>query len=87
MVLEAIKCPHCGEVELVKKHGKTEKGTQRYRCYACKKSFLRDYSYRAHLPEVKVQMSEMAMNGNGIRDTARVLKVNKNTVVSHFKKK
>jgi transposase-like protein len=29
----------------------------------------------------------MAMNGNGVRDTARVLKVSQNTVISHFKKK
>ena len=28
----------------------------------------------------------MAMNGNGIRDTARVLKVNRNTVMNYFKK-
>lgn len=87
MVLEAIKCPHCNEVESVKRHGRTEKGTQRYRCYACKKSFLRDYSYRAHVPEVKAQIIQMAMNGNGVRDTARVLKVSQNTVISHFKKK
>ena len=38
------------------------------------------------MPEVKAQMSQMAMNGNGIRDTARVLKVNRNTVMNHFKK-
>ncbi len=87
MVLEAIKCPYCSEVELVKKHGRAVKGTQRYRYYACKKSFLRDSSYRAHLREVKVQMSEMAMKGNGILDTAHAPKVNKNTMVSYFFKK
>lgn len=87
MVYEAIQCPHCHEAESVKKHGTSKQGTQRYRCYACKKCFLTQYSYRAHLPEVKAQMSEMALNGNGIRDTARVLKVNRNTVMNHFKKK
>jgi transposase-like protein len=87
MVLEAIKCPHSGEVEPVKRHGRTAKGTQRYRCYACKKSFLTDYSYRGHKPDVKAQISQMAMNGSGVRDTARVLKVSQNTVISHFKKK
>lgn len=87
MVLEAIKCPHCNEVEPVKRHGTTKKGTQRYRCYACKKSFLLDYSYRGHLPEVKAKIIEMAMNGSGVQDTARVLKVSQNTVIGHFKKK
>jgi hypothetical protein len=28
----------------------------------------------------------MAINGSGIRDTARVLKINKNTVISTLKK-
>lgn len=87
MVLEALKCPHCCEVEQVKRHGTTQNGTQRYRCYACRKCFLKDYINRGHMPEVKAQMSQMAMNGNGIRDTARVLKVNRNTVMNHFKKK
>ena len=81
MVLEAIKCPHCNEVVSVKRHGTTKKGTQRYRCYACKKCFLRDYSYRAHLSAVKAQMSQMAMNDNGIWDTARVLKVSHNKML------
>ena len=29
----------------------------------------------------------MALNGSGIRDTARVLKINKGTVISALKKK
>ena len=29
----------------------------------------------------------MGINGSGIRDTARVLKINKNTVISTVKKK
>ena len=29
----------------------------------------------------------MAINGSGIRDTARVLKINKNTVINTLKKK
>ncbi len=86
MVLEAIKCPHYGEVEQVIRHGSTRNGTQRYRCYAYQKCFLNDYINRGHMPEVKAQMSQMAMNENGIRDTARVLKVNRNTVMNHFKK-
>ena len=62
-------------------------GTQRYRCYACRKCFLRDYTNRGHMPEVKAQMTQMSMNGSGIRDTARVLRVSRNTVMNHFKKK
>lgn len=87
MVYDTIKCPVCGLAEPVKRHGRTKNGTQRYRCYACKKSFLTSYAYNGNKPEVKHLISQMAINGSGVRDTARVLKVSQNTVISHFKKK
>jgi len=34
-----------------------------------------------YLPEVKQQIVEMAVNGSGIRDTARVLKISPTTVI------
>jgi len=45
------------------------------------------YRYKAYNPGIKEQIVEMAINGSGIRDTARVLKINKNTVISTLKKK
>ena len=45
------------------------------------------YRYKAYKPGVKTQAVEMALNGSGIRDTARVLKINKGTVISALKKK
>jgi transposase-like protein len=45
-----------------------------------------NYRYRAYGPGIKAQVVEMAINGSGIRDTARVLKINKNTVISTLKK-
>jgi transposase-like protein len=33
------------------------------------------------LPEVKEKIAEMAMNGSGIRDTARVLRISPSTVI------
>ncbi|MEQ1544305.1 IS1-like element transposase [Methyloglobulus sp.] len=35
---------------------------------------------------IKAQVVEMAINSSGIRDTARVIKINKNTVISTLKK-
>jgi insertion element IS1 protein InsB len=59
-----------------------------YRCQnpECEKTFIRDYSYNAHLPEVKEQISDMAMNGSGIRDTAWVLAISPNTMIETLKK-
>ncbi|MBK8191896.1 MAG: IS1 family transposase [Lewinellaceae bacterium] len=87
MVYETIKCPLCSESEPVKRYDRAKNGTQRYRCYACKKSFLTAYTYEGHKPEVKRLISQMAMNGSGVRDTARTLRTSQNTVMSHFKKK
>lgn len=44
-------------------------------------------SYRGYLPEVKEQISEMALNGSGTRDTARVLKISRTTVTETLKKR
>jgi transposase-like protein len=38
------------------------------------------------LSEVKAQISDMAVNGSGIRDTARVLKISPTTVIEELKK-
>jgi len=46
-----------------------------------------DYCYKAYEPGVKKQVVDMAINGSGIRDTARVLNISKNTVIATLKKK
>ena len=89
MVLEPVLCPSCGSEDVVK-HGQSHAGRQRYKCRnaACSRcTFIRDYRYRGYLPEVKQQITEMALNGSGIRDTARVLKISPTTVIETLKKK
>jgi len=88
MVLEPICCPNCQSSEVIK-NGKSNEGKQRYRCRnsdCARASFILDYTYRGYLPEVKQQISDMAMNGSGIRDTARVLKISPTTVIEELKK-
>lgn len=89
MVLEPICCPSCDSTNIVK-NGKSDEGKQRYRCRnaeCSRRSFIRNYSYRGYLPEVKQQISDMAVNGSGIRDTARVLKISATTVIEELKKR
>ena len=45
---------------------------------------MQKYRYKAYEPGIKKQVVEMAINGSGIRDTARVLHINKNTVIATF---
>jgi transposase-like protein len=87
MILEPLHCPNCDHNDVIK-HGRTAAGKQRYRCQnsECEKTFIRDYSYNAYFPQFKEQISDMAMNGSGIRDTARVLKISPNTVIETLKK-
>ena len=72
------------------KHGKSTEGKQRYKCrntdYS-RSTFILQYSYRGYLSEVKQQIGDMAVNGSGIRDTARVLKISPTTGTRRIKKK
>jgi transposase-like protein len=72
------------------KAGKSISGVQRYSCQnqeCLTKTFMQKYRYKAYEPGIKEQVVEMAINGSGIRDTARVLHINKNTVIATLKKK
>ena len=73
------------------RHGTTAEGKQRYRCRACRlgrgRTFLLEYTYAGQSPEVKQQMVEMALNANGMRDTARVLHISPTTVMKERKKR
>jgi insertion element IS1 protein InsB len=72
------------------KGGKTKAGKQRYKCQnadCCRYSFQLALTYQGLSPGVKEQIIDMALNGSGIRDTARVLKVSPTTVVNELKKK
>jgi transposase-like protein len=88
MVLEPVECPVCGGAHVIK-HGKSGEGKQRYLCQdqGCDgKTFIRDYSDLGRLPQIKEQIIEMSLNGSGIRDIARVLKISSATVIKEIKK-
>jgi transposase-like protein len=84
MVLIPVLCPHCQSDNVVKR-GKSDTGQQRYLCKndACPYgSFRLTYAYTGRLPDIKQQIVEMALNGSGIRDTARVSDINPMTVIT-----
>lgn len=88
MILEPMLCPECGNEDVVK-NGKSNEGKQRYLCRHpdCRcRGLIRDYSYRGYLPSIKQQITDIAVNGSRIRDTARVLKISPTTVIEELKK-
>ena len=88
MAVVAVPCPECGSTEVVR-YGRQANGEQRYRCnnVECERRiFLARYHNTGRLPKIKRQIVDMALNGSGIRDTARVLGVSPRTVMSTSKK-
>lgn len=79
------------KVIVICKYCKSERvifsGKQRCKCKNCNCSFQLEYSYNAYKEGVKDKIIPMAHNGSGIRDTARVLGINKNTVIAHIREK
>ena len=86
---EEISCPHCNGSDLGKA-GKSKKGVPRYFCKNndCEThTFMLEYCYKACEPGIKEKIIDMAINASGIRDIARVLGIDKNTVINQLKKK
>jgi len=89
MILIPVTCPDC-KSDAITKYGKTKEGKQRCYCHNEKcetKTFILNYSYNGYLNNIKESIVDMAVNGSGIRDTARVLKVSPNTVIKTLLKK
>ena len=84
MIYQVVHCKYCQSVDVVR-YG-TQSGHPRCLCKHCGRTFQLSYSYRAYEPGVQDCIADMAMNGSGIRDTARVLGIAKNTVISTLKK-
>ena len=88
MVSIPVQCPYCHSTEVIKA-GKQANGTQRYQCQngrCARRIFLLQYQDRGRVPEVRRQVVDMALNGSGIRDTARVLRISPTTVIAVIKK-
>jgi transposase-like protein len=65
-------------------------GKQRFLCRESlcdSRTLILDYTYPGQSRQVKEQIVDMALNGSGIRDTARVLHVSTSTVIKELKKK
>ena len=74
-----VTCPYCQGTHVVF-NGKVSTGAHKCICRDCNRTFQTNYTYNARKPGTKEKIVDMAMNGSGTRDTARVLKISKNTV-------
>lgn len=89
MVEVPVHCPDCQSIKVIK-HGKDPSGKQKYKCQnpQCQRAtFVLSYTYKACQQGIKGKIVDMAMNGSGIRDTARVLEISPKTVIETLKKR
>jgi insertion element IS1 protein InsB len=80
MCYEAIICPRCLSVSIVK-NGKTAQRKQRYLCKDCRRQFIRDYTNLGCVGAVRDLVVPLTINGAGIRDIERVLFLSTNTIL------
>jgi insertion element IS1 protein InsB len=88
MVSVAVQCPPC-QSTAGSTAGKQANGIQRYQCQngqCARRIFLLPYHDRGRIPEIHRQVVDMALNGSGLRDTARVLRLSPTTVIAVLKK-
>ena len=88
MVTIPVQCPYCHSTDVIKA-GKQATGAQRSQCQnrqCARRIFLLQYQDRGRVPEVRRQVVDMALNGSGVRDTARVLRISPTTVIAILKK-
>lgn len=77
-----VHCSRCNSAQ-VYRHGQNPKGYDRFRCRDYRRVF--HLAYEARKPGVKEQITKMAFNGAGVRDTARTLKIGINAVIRTLK--
>ena len=88
MVSVPVPCSHCQSTEVIKA-GKQANGTRRYQCQNARcgrRIFLLQYQDRGRALEIRHQVVDMAINGSGVRDTARVLRISPTAVIAVLKK-
>jgi transposase-like protein len=75
-----MKCPHCHETNRQNKAGKTDAGSQRYRCMHCHRKYTPDPKPQGYPAHLRKRAAEMYVDGGNLRRVARHLKVHHRTV-------
>ncbi len=86
MVIEVVKCPHCGEGERVRRHGANRNGTRRCYCVVCHRAFTLLGRPRRVSAEREADIARALLEKTPIIGIARALKVSPNTVRRVLKK-
>ena len=80
-----MKCPGCKHKERQYKNGKTQAGSQRYRCAYCGLSYTPEKKIQGYGRALRQKAIKMYIDGAGLRRTARQLGVHHQTVANWAK--
>jgi transposase-like protein/IS1 family transposase len=83
---EKNKCPRCGEEKGQHKHGMTPYGTQRIRCWSCKKQYTVNPKIRGCSEEVQHKAMQLMVDGMSGRAIGRQLGMSKANAYNWAKK-
>jgi transposase-like protein len=75
-------CPKCRFEEFQIKDGFTPAGSQRYRCKSCGLRYTPEVKERGYDEEVRLQALTLHLEGNSLRQIARLLDVNHQSVAN-----
>ena len=74
------RCPNCQEITRQNKAGKTDAGSQRYRCMHCGRKYTPEPKQQGYPESMRKRAMEMYVDGMNLRKIGRQLKVHHRTV-------
>jgi transposase-like protein len=80
-----MKCPQCGDERKQYRNGKTEAGSQRYRCYRCQHSYTPQKKRQGYAREIRRKAIQFYVDGANLRRIGRQLGVHHQTVANWVK--
>ena len=85
MVIQVLHCRHCQSAD-VTRHGGGNRGTQRYRCHICHKTFRERPGSAAHPEAIRAQVLGALEERRAMRGVCCLLGVSHQTLSTWLKK-
>ena len=79
------QCPHCHSTENQVKNGKTQTGSQLYKCKSCNRKYTPEPKPKGYTKDKRQQAIRLVLDGNSQRQAARHTGVSHGTVANWFR--
>lgn len=79
------QCPHCERTDKQVKNGRTQAGSQVYKCQVCNRKYVPEPQQIGYERSVQQQAIRLVLDGNSQRQAARHVGVSHGTVANWFR--